>query len=64
MAGHRLRRVRLRAEQPRHIGISELIAITATLFEERKRVRRLLNELPESFGEVRKRLNELSRTLR
>lgn len=44
--------------------ISELIAITATLFEERKRIRRLLNELPDSFGEVRKRLNELARTLR
>ena len=44
--------------------ISELIAITATLFEERKRMRRLLGELPESFGEVRERLNELARTLR
>ena len=44
--------------------ISELIAITATLFEERRRVRRLLDQLPDSFGEVRKRLNELSRTLR
>ena len=44
--------------------ISELIGITATLFEERKRIRRLLDELPDSFGEVRKRLNELARTLR
>ena len=44
--------------------ISELIAITATLFEERRRIRRLLTELPDSFGEVRKRLNELARTLR
>jgi hypothetical protein len=44
--------------------VSELIAITAMLFEERKRMRRLLAELPESFGEVRKRLNELARTLR
>ena len=44
--------------------ISELIAITATLFEERKRMRRLLAELPGSFGEVRKRLNELARALR
>ena len=39
--------------------ITELIGITATLFEERKRIRRVLEQLPESFGEVRKILNEL-----
>ena len=43
--------------------ISELIAITANLIEERKRIRRLLEELPDSFGEVRKLLNELARTI-
>lgn len=44
--------------------ITELISITATLFEERKRMKRLLDELPDSFAEVRTRLNELARTLR
>lgn len=44
--------------------ITELISITATLFEERKRIKRLLSELPDSFAEVRNRLNELARTLR
>jgi hypothetical protein len=44
--------------------ISELVAITANLFEERKRIRRLLAELPDSFGEVRKLLNELAKTVR
>jgi hypothetical protein len=44
--------------------VSELIAITANLFEERKRIRRLLAELPSSFGDVRKLLNELARVLR
>lgn len=44
--------------------ITELIGITATLFEERKRIRRALEQLPESFGEVRKILNELARTVR
>ena len=44
--------------------ITELIGITATLFEERKRIRRVLEQLPESFGEVRKILNELARTVR
>ena len=32
--------------------ISEMIAITANLIEERKRVRVVLARLPESFGEV------------
>ena len=41
--------------------VSELIAVTANLFEERKRIRRLLAEPPPSFGEVRKMLNELAR---
>jgi hypothetical protein len=44
--------------------VSELISITAELIEERKRIRRLLELLPESFGEVRQLLNELSRTVR
>ena len=50
-----------------HLGreqVSELVAITANLFEERKRIRRLLAELPPSFGEVREMLNELARILR
>jgi hypothetical protein len=44
--------------------ISELIAITANLIEERKRIRVVLARLPESFGEVRQLLNELNRTVR
>jgi hypothetical protein len=44
--------------------ISDLIGITATLLEERKRIRRVLEQLPESFTEVRTLLNELSRTVR
>lgn len=44
--------------------ISELIAITANLVEERKRIRAVLARLPESFGEVRQLLNELTRTVR
>jgi hypothetical protein len=43
--------------------ITELLTITANLFEERKRIKRLLDQLPETFGEVRALLNELSRTL-
>jgi hypothetical protein len=45
-------------------GVIELIGITATLIEERKRIRRLLRKLPENFAEVRKLLNELARTVR
>jgi hypothetical protein len=44
--------------------ISELLAITATLFEERRHIRTLLHELPDSFAELRRRLNELARTVR
>jgi hypothetical protein len=44
--------------------IGELVAIIATLIEERKRIRRVLEELPESFTEVRKLLNELARAVR
>jgi len=36
----------------------------ATLFEERRRIRKVLERLPESFTEVRVLLNELHRTLR
>ncbi len=44
--------------------MTELLAITATLFEERRRIRTVLERLPESFAEVRALLNELHRTLR
>lgn len=44
--------------------IGELIGITATLLDERRRIRLVLDRLPESFGEVRKLLNELARTVR
>lgn len=44
--------------------ISELVAITANLLEERKRIRTVLYRLPESFAVVRQLLNELNRTLR
>jgi hypothetical protein len=45
-------------------AIAELLVITATLIEERKRIRRLLRRMPESFAEVRKALNELAQTVR
>jgi hypothetical protein len=45
-------------------SVSELLGITATLIDERKRIRRLLRQLPENFAEVRKALNELARTVR
>jgi hypothetical protein len=45
-------------------GVTELLGITATLIEERRRIRRLLRQLPENFAEVRKVLNELARTVR
>jgi hypothetical protein len=45
-------------------GVTELLGITATLIEERRRIRRLLRQLPENFAEVRKALNELARTVR
>jgi hypothetical protein len=45
-------------------GVTELLGITATLIEERKRVRRLLRQLPENFAELRKAWNELARTVR
>jgi hypothetical protein len=45
-------------------GVTELLGITATLLEERKRIRRLLRQLPQNFAEVRKVLNELARTVR
>ena len=44
-------------------GVTDLLGITATLIEERKRIRRLLRQLPENFAEVRKLLNELARTV-
>ena len=44
--------------------MTELLAMTANLFEERKRMRRVLERLPESFAEVRSMLNELARVLR
>jgi hypothetical protein len=45
-------------------AVLELLGITATLIEERKRIRLLLRRLPENFAEVRKMLNELARTVR
>jgi hypothetical protein len=45
-------------------GVTELLGITATLIEERRRIRRLLRQMPQSFAEVRKALNELARTVR
>jgi hypothetical protein len=44
--------------------VAELLGLTANLIEERKRIRRLLRQLPENFAEVRKVLNELARTVR
>lgn len=44
--------------------ITEMVAITANLIEERKRIRAVLARLPESFGEVRQLLNELNRVVR
>jgi hypothetical protein len=44
--------------------VSELVAITAELVAERKRIRRSLDRLPESFTEVRAILNDLSRAVR
>jgi hypothetical protein len=44
--------------------VSELVAIGATLVEERRRIRRVLATPPEQFGEVRELLNELARTVR
>ena len=41
--------------------VSELIAIGATLVEERRRIGRVLDELPDCFGEVRDLLNDLAR---
>jgi hypothetical protein len=45
-------------------AVTELLGITATLVDERKRIRLLLRRLPENFAEVRKMLNELARTVR
>lgn len=45
-------------------GVSELLVIAGNLIEERKRIKRVLERLPESFGEVRALLNELNRTVR
>lgn len=44
--------------------IPELIGITAELIEERQRIRRLLERMPENFIEVRRILNDLARTVR
>ena len=45
-------------------AVAELMGITSTLLEERKRIRLLLRRLPENFAEVRNMLNELARTVR
>ncbi len=44
--------------------VTELVALTADLIEERKRIRRVLEQLPEHFTEVRQLLNELARSVR
>jgi hypothetical protein len=44
--------------------VSELVGITAALVEERTRIRRLLERLPENFSEVRRILNELAKAVR
>jgi hypothetical protein len=44
--------------------ITQLVAIGATLVEERQRIRRVLERLPAHLGEVRELLNELARTVR
>ncbi len=44
--------------------MSELVAIGATLVEERKRVRRVLERLPEHFTRVRELLHAPARTVR
>lgn len=45
-------------------GVTELISITGNLIEERRRIRKVLERLPQSFGEVRQLLNELNRSVR
>jgi hypothetical protein len=45
-------------------GVTELLSIAGNLIEERRRVRRVLERLPESFSEVRQLLNELNRAVR
>jgi hypothetical protein len=45
-------------------AVTELLGITATLIEERRRIRLLLRRLPETFADVRKMLNELARAVR
>jgi hypothetical protein len=45
-------------------GVTELLAIAGNLIEERRRIRAVLERLPQSFGEVRQLLNELIRTVR
>jgi hypothetical protein len=44
--------------------ITDLLTIAANLFEERKRIRTVLERLPSHFSEVRKLLNELDRALK
>lgn len=45
-------------------GVTELLSITGNLIEERRRIRNVLERLPQSFGEVRQLLNELNRSVR
>ena len=45
-------------------AVTELLSMTATLIEERRRLRTILGRLPTDFGKVREQLNELARTLR
>lgn len=45
-------------------SVSELLSITGNLIEERRRIRKVLERLPPSFGEVRQLLNERNRSVR
>ncbi len=45
-------------------SVTELLSITGNLIEEGRRIRKVLERLPESFGEVRQLLNELNRSVR
>jgi hypothetical protein len=44
--------------------VDRLIAVCAQMLDERQRILELLGELPESWGEVKGKLNELHRLVR
>lgn len=45
-------------------SVTELLSIAGDLIEERRRIRKVLERLPQSFGEVRQLLNQLNRSIR